>query len=298
MIVAGIDIGSVATKVVILETQKHRRENRNAEEKFVENRLLAQAICPTGANPKLAAKEVLEKALGQANLSRENLEYIVSTGYGRRAIEFGNKTVTEISCCAKGARWIGTSLGEVRTIVDLGGQDMKVISLEEDGTMADFVMNDKCSAGTGRFLEVMANVLGMGLENLGELSLKSKNPIQINSTCTAFAESEVISLIAQGKNKEDIIAGIHFSIAERIVNMVRQVGEKEVVFFCGGGAKNRGVHKALEDRLDMKVYVPDEPQFIIALGAALIAKEIQNARLSEPRLPKPYSGQESGGQAK
>jgi len=257
MIVAGVDIGSVTTKAVILENEK----------------MLSRAISPTGANPKIVAEEVFKKALDHANLSRQDIGYIVSTGYGRRAIEFGNKTVTEISCCARGAQWIGTSLGEARTIIDLGGQDMKVISLEEDGTIADFVMNDKCSAGTGRFLEVMADVLGMSLENLGELSLKSKTPIQINSTCTVFAESEVISLIAQGKNKKDIIAGIHSSIASRIVNMVRGVGEKGVVFFCGGGAKNRGMHKALEDRLGMKVYVPQEPQFVIALGAALIAKE-------------------------
>lgn len=257
MIVCGIDIGSVTTKAVILKDEQ----------------ILSKGLCPTGASPKLAAEEVLRKALDQANLLRGNLEYIVSTGYGRRAIEFGDKTVTEISCCGKGARWIGTPEGQVRTIIDLGGQDMKVISLEEDGAIADFVMNDKCSAGTGRFLEVMAGVLGVSLENFGELSLKSKTPIQINSTCTVFAESEVISLIAQGKNKEDIIAGIHFSIAERIVSMVRQVGEKEIVFFCGGGAKNKGIHNALKDRLGMKVYVPDQPQFVIGIGAALIAKE-------------------------
>lgn len=168
---------------------------------------------------------------------------------------------------------MGAPLGKGRTIIDLGGQDMKVISLEEDGTIADFVMNDKCSAGTGRFLEVMADVLNVGLENLGELSRRSKVPIRINSTCTVFAESEVISLIAQGKASEDIIAGIHNSIAERIASMVRQVGAKELIFYAGGGAKNRGMHKVLEDRLDKRVYVPDEPQFVIAFGAALIAQE-------------------------
>lgn len=256
MITAGIDIGSVTTKVVILDRDS----------------VLARAISATGPHPKSTAEKVLEDALRQANLSRQDIGYIVSTGYGRRAIEFGNRAVTEISCCARGARWTGTPQGEARTIIDLGGQDMKVISLEEDGTCADFAMNDKCAAGTGRFLEVMADVLGIGLENLGELSLKSKTPIQINSTCTVFAESEVISLIAQGRNMEDIIAGIHSSIAQRIVNMIKQVGEKEVVFFCGGGAKNRGIHKALENRLGVKVFVPGEPQFVIALGAALIGQ--------------------------
>lgn len=272
MIVCGIDIGSVATKAVILKDAK----------------ILSKTICPTGAYPKSAAEGALGMALNQANLSRQDLEYVISTGYGRRAIEFGNKTVTEISCCARGAQWMGAPSEKVRTIIDLGGQDMKVISLDEDGDIADFVMNDKCSAGTGRFLEVMADVLSISLEDSGELSLKSKNPIQINSTCTVFAESEVISLIAQGKNKEDIIAGIHSSIAGRILNMVRQAGEKEVIFFCGGGAKNRGIHRALEDRLGMKVYVPEGPQFVIALGAALIAQEIKNASLPE----------QSGGQAK
>lgn len=259
MSVCGIDIGSVTTKTIILNEEKR----------------LAQVISPTGAHPRVTAEKVLEEALRQAGLSREDLKYIVSTGYGRRAIEFGNRAITEISAAAKGASYAGLSPPEkVHTVIDLGGQDSKVISLDGEGKVADFVMNDRCAAGTGRFLETMTSVLGVRLEDLGELSLKSKASIQISSICTVFAETEVISLIAQGKSKEDIIAGIHDSTAERLCGMVAKVGgAREVTSFIGGGAKNIGVKKAIEDRLQVKVWIPEEPQIIIALGAALIAKE-------------------------
>lgn len=258
MITGGIDIGSVTTKVVLLKEEK----------------VIARVITSTGAHPALAAEEVLKEALKQVNLSRADIEYIVSTGYGRRSIEFGNQVITEISAAAKGASYSGLSPKErVRTVIDLGGQDSKVISLDEEGKVVDFVMNDRCAAGTGRFLETMTGVLGVNLEELGEWSLKAKVPIQISSICTVFAESEVISLIAQGKSKEDIIAGIHSSIAERICGMLSKVGTREVISFIGGGAKNIGVRKAIEDRLQMKVWIPEEPQFTIALGAALIAQD-------------------------
>lgn len=263
MITAGIDIGSVATKVLILEDKK----------------VLSQVVCPTGPDLKAVAQEMLKKALAMANLSSTDIKYIVSTGYGRRTIEFGDRTVTEISACARAAQWMSSSgylpegSGQVRTIIDLGGQDTKVISLEENGDIADFVMNDKCAAGTGRFLEVIFQALQVKLDDLEKLSINPTNFIRINSTCTVFAESEVISLIAQGKKKEDIIAGIHYSVAERIVGMVKQVGERESILFVGGGAKNKWIHQALEDKLGKKVYLPLEPQFVIALGAALIAKD-------------------------
>lgn len=258
MITAGIDIGSVTTKVVILK----------------EGKILSQAICPTGADPKSAAERVLKKAQEVAGLSGEDIGYIVSTGYGRRAIGFGNRVITEITACTYGTRRLGCPWGKIRTIIDLGGQDTKVISLNEGGGITDFVMNDKCAAGTGRFLEVIANALEVELEDLDTYALRSKTPIPINATCTVFAESEVISLIAQGRNKEDIIAGIHYSIAERIATLVRQVEGKEVIFFNGGGAKSIGIKKALEDKLGMRIYVPPDPQFVIALGAALIADQL------------------------
>lgn len=260
MITAGIDIGSCTTKVVVFNTENQR--------------IISKVVRLTGSQPKVVAEELLKEALIQAEVSRKEVEYIISTGYGRRAIGFSNKTITEISCCAKGVSWYinQNQLTDIHTIIDLGGQDTKIILLDENNEIADFVMNDKCAAGTGRFLEVMADVLGVDADNLGDLSLKSKNPILINSTCTVFAESEVISLIAQGKNKEDIVAGICSSIAERTVSMVRQVGGKGCIFFCGGGAKNEGIKKALEIKLGLKVYVPDEPQFVVAVGAALMAR--------------------------
>ncbi len=257
MITAGIDIGSVTTKVIILGEEK----------------VLARAVCPTGAYPQRAAQEVLEKALEEATLSRVDLGCIVSTGYGRRSIDFGDRVITEISAAGRGASHLGSPNGVIRTVIDLGGQDSKVISLDEKGKVVDFVMNDRCAAGTGRFLEVISGVLEMRLEDLGKLSLKSESPINISSICTVFAESEVISLIAQGKNKGDIVAGIHNSIAERIYGMLSKIGTKETVSFVGGGAKNIGVKKAIEDKLQIEVYVPDWPQLVIALGAALIARK-------------------------
>jgi predicted CoA-substrate-specific enzyme activase len=255
MIAAGVDIGSLVTKALILKDKQ----------------ILSKALTPTGADPSSAAKETLGEALRKASLSIEEIDGIVSTGYGRRVVEFGGEVLTEISCCAKGAWWIGVPFGRIGTVVDLGGQDTKVISLSQDGEMVDFVMNDKCAAGTGRFLEVMAHALEVRLEDLGELSQRAKAPVVINSTCTVFAESEVISLVAQGKERADIIAGLHNSIAQRIVGMIKEVGERDMIFFAGGGAKNKGIHKALEDKLGKKVYVPDEPQFVVALGAALSA---------------------------
>lgn len=451
---AGIDVGAVSTKVVILKGEK----------------ILAKAIFPTKADPNLAARLALEKTLKESNLEKEEIKFIVATGYGRRAIEYGQKIVTEISCNAKGARFLGSPLGTIRTIIDLGGQDSKAISLDEEGNITGFAMNEKClpfyekifvlidgkprlmnigklveeelkivnkkvqinslpilikpkrkifavsfdpetfrityapvtklmkrkgdnvvlkitiegrkfayvskdhpmitltpggivrkkasnlkigdyipfakkiggtisqkrierlrlkshlaqlikgdihfakvtkiekisynsnfydiyevnpyhnfmhglgiftsncAAGTGRFLEVMANALDVRLEDLGELSLKSQNPIKINATCTVFAESEVISLIAQKKKKEDIIAGLHRSIAKRLAGLIREVGAKPIIFFDGGGAKNLGIKKALEEELGQKIYVPKDPEFVIALGAALIASELATSR--------------------
>lgn len=173
MITAGIDIGSVTTKVVLLR----------------EDDILALAIRQTGASPKLAAEEALDEALTKSKLSKTDIEYTISTGYGRRTIDFGDRVVTEISACARGALWSATTMRGslqtcIKTIIDLGGQDSKVISIDENGDIADFVMNDKCAAGTGRFLEVIAQALQVRLEELGELSLKSKSPVPINSTCT------------------------------------------------------------------------------------------------------------------
>jgi predicted CoA-substrate-specific enzyme activase len=258
MITAGVDIGSVAAKALILNDRE----------------ILATAVIPTGSRPKNSANTVLDLALQKANVPLTEVKRIVSTGYGRRVVDFGDKTITEISACAKGTSFLGSPRGQVRTIIDLGGQDIKVISLDENGEVTDFVMNDKCAAGTGRFLEVIAHALEVRLEDLGALSLKSEKNIAINATCTVFAESEVISLLAQDTKKEDIVAGIHNSIAERMFAMAKKLGLREIVAFNGGGAKNSGLCAAMEAKLGVTLYIPGSPQFVNSLGSALEAQRL------------------------
>ncbi len=255
MITAGVDIGSVATKGLVLD----------------EGRVLGTAVRPTGSRPKLTAEAVLDAALADAGRARSDLACIASTGYGRRVVEFGDLTLTEISACVQGARFLGTDRGPVRTILDLGGQDIKAIALGEDGGIADFLMNDKCAAGTGRFLEVMAQALEVPLEELGALALRSTRQVEVNATCTVFAESEVISLLSRDVRKEDILAGVLRSIAERIAALAGRLGVREVVTFNGGGARNPGLVAALEAKLGVRLHVPEHPQFVNALGAALAA---------------------------
>ena len=275
-LVAGIDVGSTTTKVAVLEDSK----------------TLGSKVSATGTNCRRTATSLLESMLANAGRTRGDVRYVVSTGYGRRMIDFSNEVVTEISANVKGASWLMNHLsrGEVsspyeagqgnpaptngtkiRTLINIGGQDCKVISLDDKGMMVDFVMNDKCAAGTGRFLEVMSCILEVELEQLGALSLKAKEPLPINSLCTVFGESEVISLLSQGKCVEDIAAGIHRAIAKRIGAMVRRVGLHEAVFFDGGPALNEGLRFALEQELGTKVFVPPEPQIVTAIGAAIIA---------------------------
>jgi predicted CoA-substrate-specific enzyme activase len=252
--VAGVDAGSAATKAAIVENSK----------------LLAYAIVPTGANGRNAAVNALEKALALAKLAREDLKTIISTGYGRRNVAFADSTITEITAHAKGAKLLFPS---AMTIIDIGGQDSKVISLDEEGRISNFVMNDKCAAGTGRFLEVMARTLEVALEDLGKLSVSAGKAAKISSMCTVFAESEVVSLIAQGEKREAIIAGLHEAISKRIAGMVKQVGLRREVVFTGGVAKNVGMQASLEQVLGLKINIPVEPQIIGALGAALTAEE-------------------------
>ena len=254
MITAGLDIGSVATKAVVCR----------------DGVVLARAVTRSSAAPRQAAEAVLNETIAKAGISRTDIAAIGATGYGRRAVGIGDKIVTEISADARGAYSLGTPWGKPRLVVDLGGQDTKVILLEKDGTVLDFRMNDKCAAGTGRFVEVMGGVLGVKLEDMGALSARSRRPATINSTCTVFAESEVISLIAGGTTREDIVAGIHNAIASRIATMLRQMGDFDVLF-NGGGACNSGICSALEAALKRRVHVPQDPQYVVALGAALLA---------------------------
>jgi len=253
MIVAGMDIGSITAETVILQ----------------DNQMLSSSIVPTGANSRTAAERSLAAALKQASLRQEDLAAIVTTGYGRASFPSATKMITEITCHARGAFFVHP---ETRTVIDIGGQDSKVIRLDKQGRNVDFQMNDKCAAGTGRFLEVMARALEVKLEDLGRLSRSAQRTIKISSMCTVFAESEVVSLIADNQPKEVIIRGLHEAIADRILGMIRRVGVEEKVTLTGGVAKNEGVVQALEERLEVKVFVPPEPQIIGALGAALLAR--------------------------
>ncbi len=254
MRVAGVDIGSLTTKAIILE----------------DGEIVGKSLVMTGHNSRLAGRRALDLALKDAGIGENTLDNIVATGYGRLSIDFFAEQVTEITCHARGAHSI---LRDARTVIDLGGQDSKAIALDENGRVLDFVMNDKCAAGTGRFLEVMAQALEIGLENLGEVSLQSVDPAPISSVCTVFAESEVISRIAEGVDKVDIAAGIHQAIASRIYAMASRISLRERFVMTGGVAKNIGVVKALEKRFRTSFFIPDEPQLVGALGAAMIAAE-------------------------
>jgi predicted CoA-substrate-specific enzyme activase len=255
---AGIDIGSATTKAVII--------NQLGE-------ILAFSLRPTSYDRQQSGAEVLKLVLDKIQKSEASLKYIVSTGYGRRAFASADKVSPEIVCHAKGTKFL---LPAVRTIIDIGGQDSKVIELDEDGGVVRFEMNDKCAAGTGRFLEVLTErILNLPIEELGPLSLKSKNPSTLSSVCTVFAESEVLSLLSEHKAREDIAYGISRAIAKRVIGMGAggQINYNEPIVFSGGVARNIGVVKAIEEELGKKVITPEEPQITAALGAAILAKE-------------------------
>jgi len=250
----GVDIGAVSAKSVLLK----------------DNGMLFHAVMDTGSNIELISDRVTKRVLEKAKTSFNDVKGVVATGYGRISVPFSDKKITEITCHARGVHHL---IPEVKTIIDIGGQDSKGIRVDEAGNVIDFVMNDKCAAGTGRFLEVMAKALELGVDELGSISLESKNPCRISSVCTVFAESEVVSLRAEGKARENIIAGIHKSIASRIGTMMSQIGREEVMVLTGGVAKNRGVIKALEDELKITMSIPENPQVTGALGAALLASD-------------------------
>ncbi|MCI8593965.1 MAG: 3-hydroxyacyl-ACP dehydratase [Oscillospiraceae bacterium] len=251
MMIMGIDSGSTSTNAVILDENK---------------RLLAHAVVRTGAKSGESAQKILEMVLERANLKREDLSAIISTGYGRVSIPFADANVTEISCHGRGAHYFDPS---VRTILDIGGQDSKAIRLSEQGEVKDFVMNDKCAAGTGRFLEMMARTLELPIEELGPVSLQWTEEVEISSMCSVFAESEVISLIARNKEKADIAHGVHKAIAGRAYSLMRRVGLTPKYMMTGGVAKNPGVVKAVEEKLGDSLVICPEPEIVGAVGAAL-----------------------------
>ena len=258
---AGIDSGSATTDVVILDQDKT---------------IVAKVILPTGAGASNGAQRALEEALQQAGLSQADLTATVTTGYGRGVIQAGDKSITEITCHAKGAHFL---YPQVRTVIDIGGQDSKVIAIAPDGSVTNFVMNDKCAAGTGRFYEAMARSFEMTLPEFSNLSLTAKNVIPITAQCTVFAESEVITLVGEGKPMDEIAAGIQMAVAKRCFVMSKKAGATDAITLTGGCAKNAGLKQAIEHVLKLKVInLKTDPQLMGALGAAEYARQKGMAR--------------------
>ncbi|HAS84160.1 MAG TPA: 2-hydroxyglutaryl-CoA dehydratase [Verrucomicrobia bacterium] len=255
MITAGLDIGSTTSKAVLYDGV----------------RILGTAVIPNLALPSDSARCVFDAGLLSAGLDRSRVEAVAATGYGRRLAGFGDLVVTEIKACALGVGHAGSPHGPIRTVLDLGGQDTKVIAIGDQGEVQDFAMNDKCAAGTGRFLELLARKLDLTFDEFVQAALRSENPVHMNSTCAVFAESEVVSLLARGISKDEIAAGAHQAIAERIGAMVRRVGQQEVIAFVGGGALNQALARSVEESLNRTVFIPDSPQTLVALGAAIAA---------------------------
>jgi (R)-2-hydroxyacyl-CoA dehydratese activating ATPase len=256
IITAGIDVGSLTAKAIVFE--HHGRG------------VVGRSLVSLTHDPAQAGRLALESALAEAGVEEARLAGTTATGYGRIALPFATYRVTEISCHARGVHHL---LPAVRTVVDVGGQDSKVTRLDERGRALDFEMNDRCAAGTGRFLEVMSKALGVELAGLAALALASESPAVLSSTCTVFAESEVVGLLAQGRRREDLAAGLCQSVARRVVAMVQRLGLEADVAFTGGVALNEGVRLALAETLGVGIVVPADPQLTGALGAALIAAE-------------------------
>ncbi|MEA2102276.1 MAG: acyl-CoA dehydratase activase [Thermodesulfobacteriota bacterium] len=255
MLSAGVDIGSITAKAVVMDDKE----------------IIGSRVISTGYNARKAGEEVFNGLLEELSLGLSDIEHVISTGYGRNSVEFAHKAVTEILCHGAGAHFLNPG---IRTIIDVGGQDSKALVVGADGMVRDFAMNDKCAAGTGRFLEVMAGALGADLNDFGAISMSADKPAKISSICTVFAESEVISLISKGELRENIIAGIHVSVASRIVSLAKKVGVIQPVMMTGGVAHNIGVVSALKDKLGVDIEVSRSAQTNGAIGAAILASRI------------------------
>ncbi|HQU35565.1 MAG TPA: acyl-CoA dehydratase activase [Anaerolineales bacterium] len=250
---AGVDVGSTQTKAIIINEERE---------------IVGRCLTDTGANVVIAAENAFAEALKTSGIREEEVEYVIGTGYGRYRVTFGNTQVTEISCHARGAAQMfpGT-----KTVLDMGGQDTKAIRVSPKGEVLDFCMNDKCAAGTGRFLGAAAAALDIPLGELGNVAMKAERPVKISTTCTVFAESEVLSWLGKGKKIEDILWGVHLSIASRSTALLRRVGIEDEITFTGGVTKNAGMIKSLEQALKTKLNVSDDSHYMGALGAALFA---------------------------
>lgn len=252
---AGVDVGSTQTKAVIMEEQKG---------------LVARALVDTGANVIKAAEHAFHTACNQARVDPHDVGYVVGTGYGRYKITFGNAQMTEITCHARGASHVFPS---TRTVIDMGGQDAKAISVDANGQVMDFVMNDKCAAGTGRFLANAAEVMGIGLDEVGPLSLDGTRPVKLTTVCTVFVESDILSYLSMGRKPSDILRGVHLAIAKRTVALARRVELQPEITMTGGVARNSGMVQALEEVLQTTLKISPDAHFMGAIGAALFALE-------------------------
>lgn len=250
----GIDVGSVTTKAVVIK----------------DGELLVSHIIPSGANYRIAAQGAREEVLAKGGLSSADVAYIIATGYGAGNADFADDRVTDISCCARGVNRLFPS---VRTVIDIGGQASKAIRVNKEGRATNFVVSERCAAGSGRFLQIIARVLQIDIKDSGSLSLKSKNPITYTTGCAVFGESEAVSRVAEGTPKEDILAGVHNALAAKVTNLTDRVGMEEDCAITGGGALDVGLVKRVEEKLGVHLLVPPEPQIIAALGAALLAEE-------------------------
>jgi predicted CoA-substrate-specific enzyme activase len=265
---AGIDLGSTMTKVVIIDGDEEIR---------------ASVMKHTGAEHRRLANKVMEGALEQAGLSFDEISYVIATGYGRINVPFADRQITELTCHARG---VFHFFPNVRLAIDIGGQDAKGLQIK-GGRLLDFTMSDKCAAGTGRFLEIIADTLGLRIEDMGSIAMKSTNKVSISQTCTVFARQEVVARISEGVLLEDIVGGIHDAIASRVARMVERLKAEPDVVFTGGVAKNIGVVKALAEKLGCEVLVPEEPLLSGAVGAALLGKEITLKALAQGKsLPR------------
>jgi len=258
---AGVDIGSTASKAVIL----------------VDGRMAGTIIGPSSTNPARTARDMYHKALDQAGVSASDVAYVVGTGYGRTRVEFADKNISEITCHGRGAHHLRSG---VRTVIDIGGQDTKVICIDSKGNLLDFAMNDKCAAGTGRFLEAMARSMEISISEMERYYFLEGDPCTITSMCSVFAESEVINLINDGVTLPRIVKGLLLSLANRVSSLTRRLGLIEEIVMTGGVAKNRGVQDALEKKLglQLKGFNSTDPQIVGALGASLIAADFVGAR--------------------
>ncbi len=252
----GIDIGSGTSKGVITKDSK----------------LLAYYLLPSGANYRVAAQKLREELLAKAGLLPEDIASTVATGYGANSIPFSSQEVATLRCCARG---ISTIFPSARTVIDVGEQSSQVIRLSEGGQVINFATSEKCAAGSGRFLNIVANILRIDLKDIGPLSLRSQNPVTFTTGCAVFGESEAISRVAEGISKEDILAGVHKALADKISALVDRVGLEMECAISGGGGLDVGLIKRVEEKLGVQLLVPPQPQIITALGAAIMAEESQ-----------------------